>query len=100
MLLTLIKTRKTRYGWCCKLIETNRLTGDKELADVHIRNEDWPLELIYPLHITVSGIYIRRARIRWKWKCKKSQQKVEWYLREVQKIREEMYLDVQKKRKR
>ena len=97
MLLTLTKTRKTRYGWCCQVTEKNHQTGDKQLAEVHIRNEDLPLELIYPLHITASGIYIRRARMRWKWKCPKTQKKVEWYLREVQKLREEIYLDVSKK---
>ena len=96
MLLTLTKTRSTRYGWCCELTEVNHLTGNRKLAEVHIRKEDWPLELIYPLHITHSGIYIRREIACWKWKCKGTKKNVEWYLSEVQKIREEIYLDVQK----
>ena len=100
MLLTLRETRKTRYGWCCELTEVNHLTGNRKLAEVHIRKEDWPLELIYPLHITRSGIYIRRERVWWKWKCRRTQKTVEWYLSEVQKIHEEIYLDVQKMRKR
>ena len=97
MLLTLIKTHRTRYGWCADLIEVNHLTGNRFLAKVHVADDEFPLELIYPLHITKSGIYIRRQRIEWYWRNKDDYHKVEAYLLEVQKIREEIYLDVAEK---
>ena len=94
MLLTLIKKRKTRYGWQALLIETNHLTGDKLLAQVHVWFEDWPLSLIYPLHITRSGLYIRSRPLRWKWKDTAVKRQTEAYLRGIQKSREEIFLEV------
>ena len=94
MLLTLIKKRKTRYGWQAHLIETNHLTGDKLLAIVHVCFEDWPLPLIYPLHITQSGLYIRERGLRWTWKNAELKHATEDYLRGIQKSREEIFLDV------
>ena len=97
MLLTLIKTHRTRYGWCADLIEVNHLTGNRLLAQVHLEYDEWPLELIYPIHLTQSGIYIRRQRICWHWRNKNDRENVEAYLLYVQQIREEIYLDVAEK---
>lgn len=94
MLLTLIKKRKTRYGWQALLIETNHLTGDKLLAQVHIWFEDWPLPLFYPIHITRSGIYIRWRQLRCTWKTKEIKRTTEAYLQGIQKSREEIFLEV------
>ena len=38
MLLTLIKTRETRYGVHAVLIETNHIFGDKHLAEKMVEN--------------------------------------------------------------
>ena len=94
MLLTLIKKRKTRYGWKAELMETNHLTGDKLLALVHIRFEDWPLPLIYPLNITRSGLHIRGRRLPWTWKTDDIKRTTEGYLCRIQNSREEIFLDV------
>ena len=94
MLLTLIKTRKTRYGWQSQLIETNHLTGDKLLAQVHLWFDDWPLPLIYPIHITRSGIHIRDKPLRCTWKKAEDRRATEGYLRRIQKSRVENFLDV------
>ena len=43
MLLTLIKTKETRYGVHAVLIETNHIFCDKHLADVYIPLDEMPL---------------------------------------------------------
>lgn len=94
MLLTLIKKRKTRYGWQALLIQVDHLMGDKLLARIHIWFNDWPLPLIYPIHITRSGIYIRNRQLRCTWKEAEMKRKTEDYLRDIQKSHEEIFLEV------
>lgn len=94
MLLTLAKKRKTRYGWQALLIDTNHLTGDRLLAQIHIWFCDWPLPLFYPVNITRSGIHIRGKRLKCTWKKAEEKQFTEQYLRCIQKSREEIFIEV------
>ncbi len=94
MLLTLIKKQKTRFGWRAELIETNHLTGNRHLADVHICFEDWPLELIFLVTVPRSGIWIQGRPTDWHWSNAHERQAVEEYLWYVQSIREEIRLEV------
>ena len=57
MLLTLIKTKETRFGVHAILYETNHIWGDKQLAEVYIPLEEVPLELIFRVNISKSGIW-------------------------------------------
>ena len=94
MLLTLIKTRETRYGIHAVLIETNHIFGDKTLSDVYIPIEDEPLELIYSVTIPKSGIWLQGRRTHWLWPNRNRQKQVEAYLQVVQSTREEIRLEV------
>ncbi|MBR2266098.1 MAG: hypothetical protein IJ882_05430 [Paludibacteraceae bacterium] len=67
MLLTLIKTRETRYGVHAVLTETNHIFGDKHLADVYIPIEEVPLDLIYRVSVPKSGIWLQGKRAQWLW---------------------------------
>ena len=94
MLLTLIKTRETRYGIHAVLIETNHIFGDKTLSDVYIPIEDEPLELIYSVTIPKSGIWLQGRRTHWLWPNSNRRKQVEAYLQVVQSTREEIRLEV------
>ena len=94
MLLTLIKTRETRYGVHAVLIETNHIFGDKKLAEVYIPLDELPLELIYRVTIPKSGIWLQGKRTRWLWPNRVTRKNVETYLQEIQSTREEIRLEV------
>lgn len=94
MLLTLIRTRKTRYGYHAELIEKNHSAGDKPLASLHIPFSEMPLPLCYPVSVPKSGIALRGRHYRWKWKNAGEKHAVEEYLREQIYMREEIILDI------
>ena len=94
MLLTLIKTRETRYGVHAVLVETNHIWGDKHLADVYIPLEEVQLELIYRVSITRSGIWLQGKKVRWLWPNRETRREVEAYLQVIQQSREEIRLEV------
>ena len=94
MLLTLIKTRETRYGIHAVLIETNHIFGDKTLSEVYIPLEEMPLELIYPVTIPKSGIWLQGKRTHWLWPNRERRKEVEAYLQIIQSTREEIRLEV------
>ena len=94
MLLTLIKTRETRYGVHAVLIETNHIFGDKHLAEVYIPLEEVPLELIYLVSIPKSGIWLQGKRTHWLWPNRERRRHVEAYLQIIQSTREEIRLEV------
>lgn len=94
MLLTLIKTKETRYGVHAVLIETNHIFGDKHLADVYIPLEEVPLELIYRVCIPKSGIWLQGKRTQWLWPNRETRRQVEAYLQVIQQSREEIRLEV------
>ena len=94
MLLTLIKTKETRYGVHAVLIETNHIFGDKHLADVYIPQDEVPLELIYRVSIPRSGIWLQGRRTRWLWPNRETRREVEAYLQVIQQSREEIRLEV------
>ena len=94
MLLTLIKTRETRYGVHAVLIETNHIFGDKKLAEVYIPLDEVPLELIYLVSVPKSGIWLQGKRTRWLWPNRVTRRAVEAYLQVIQSTREEIRLEV------
>ena len=94
MLLTLLKTKETRYGVHAVLIETNHIWGDKHLAHVYIPLEEVPLELIYRISIPRSGIWLQGKKIRWLWPNRETRKQVETYLQVIQSTREEIRLEV------
>ena len=94
MLLTLIKTRETRYGVHAVLIETNHIFGDKKLADVYLPLDEIPLELIYRVSVPRSGIWLQGQRTRWRWPDRVTRRAVETYLQVIQSTREEIRLEV------
>ena len=94
MLLTLIKTRETRYGFHAVLIETNHVFGDKKLSEVYIPLDAMPLELIYRVTIPKSGICLQGHPTQWLWPCRSRRKAVEAYLRVVQSSREEIRMEI------
>ena len=94
MLLTLIKTRETRYGVHAVLRETNHIFGDKHLADVYIPIEEVPLDLIYRVSVPKSGIRLQGKRAQWLWPNRIKRKEVEAYLQVIQSTREEIRLEV------
>lgn len=94
MLLTLIKTRTTRYGIHAVLIETNHIFGDKHLSDVYIPKEEEPLNLIYRVSVPRSGIWLQGQRTQWLWPNRIKRKEVEAYLQVIQSTREEIRLEV------
>ena len=94
MLLTLIKTKETRFGIHAVLVETNHIFGDKHLANIYIPLDEVPLELIYHVTIPHSGIWLQGKRTRWLWQNRETRREVEAYLRVIQKSREEIRLEV------
>ena len=94
MLLTLIKTRETRYGFHAVLMEANHIWGDKKLSDVYIPLNDMPLELFYRVTIPMSGIWLQGRRTRWRWPNPQQRKYVEQYLQMIQSSHEEIRLEV------
>ena len=94
MLLTLIKTRKTRYGVHAVLIETNHIFGDKKLAEVYIPLDEVPLELIYLVSVPRSGIWLQGHPTHWLWPNRLKRKEVETYLQVIQSTHEEIRLEV------
>ena len=94
MLLTLIKTRATRFGVHAVLMETNHIFGDKQLAEVYIPLEEVPLNLIYRVSIPRSGIWLQGKRTRWLWPNRATRRAVVVYLQIIQSSREEIRLEV------
>ena len=94
MLLKLIKTRQVISGAHCELWEINHLSGNRLLANVFVLNEHLPAELIYPLIVTFHGLRIRGQDTGWQWESAKAELSVTGYLRGVQEIREEIYIEV------
>jgi len=94
MLLTLIKTRETRYGVHAVLIETNHIFGDKKLADVYIPLDEVPLELIYRVSVPRSGIWLQGRPTHWLWPNRIKRKEVQAYLQVIQSTREEIRLEV------
>ena len=94
MLLTLIKTKETRYGVHAVLMETNHIFGDKQLAEVYIPIEEIPLDLIYRVNIPRSGIWLQGKKTQWLWPNRETRRAVEVYLQTIEKNREEIRLEV------
>ena len=94
MLLTLIKTRTTRYGVHAVLFETNHIFGDKRLAELYIPLDEVPLELIYLVTIPRSGIKLQGRPTHWLWPNRQKRKEVEGYLQVIQSTREEIRLEV------
>ena len=94
MLLTLIKTRETRYGIHAVLIETNHVFGDKQLSEVYIPLDEMPLELIYRVTIPKSGICLQGRPTQWLWPNRARRKAVEGYLRVIQSSREEIRMEI------
>ena len=94
MLLTLIKTKETRYGVHAVLMETNHIFGDKQLAEVYIPIEEIPLDLIYRVNIPRSGIWLQGKKTQWLWPNRETRRTVEVYLQAIEKSREEIRLEV------
>ena len=94
MLLTLIKTKETRYGVHAVLIETNHIFGDKFLSDIYIPLDEVPLELIYLVTIPRSGINLQGHPTHWLWPNRIKRKEVETYLQVIQSTREEIRLEV------
>ncbi len=94
MLLTLIKTRETRYGVHAVLVETNHIFGDKHLADIYIPMDEVPLDLIYLVSIPRSGIWLQGRRTHWLWPNRIKRKEVEAYFQVIQSTREEIRLEV------
>ena len=97
MLLKLIKTKQMPSGTHAEIVEVNSVTGNIHLADVFVMNEHLPSELIYPLTVTRTALYIRGKEVGWQWKDRITESAVMSYLRYVQSIRSEIYLDVCRK---
>ena len=92
MLLTLTKTRETRYGVHAVLTETNHIFGDKHLAEIYIPLDEMPLDLIYRVTIPKSGIWLQGKRTHWLWPNRQKRKEVEAYLQIIQSTREEIRL--------
>ena len=66
MLLKLIKTRQYISGSYCEVWEINHETGNRLLGEVFVLNEHLPLELIYRVTVTRSGICIQGRHCGWR----------------------------------
>ncbi len=94
MLLTLIKTRETRYGVYAVLIETNHVFGDKYLAEVYIPIDEVPQELIYRVSVPRSGMCLYGKHAPWLWPNREIRKQVESYLRGIESSGEEIRLEI------
>ena len=94
MLLKLIKTRPFISGCHCEVWEINHETKNRLLAEVFVLNEHLPLELIYRVTVTHSGICFAGRHCGWMWECERTEQAVTAYLKVVQEIHEEIRIEV------
>ena len=94
MLLKLIKTRSFISGSHCEVWEINHLTGNRLLGEVFVLNEHLPLELIYRVTVTRSGICFAGRHCGFQWESKKLEVMVTDYLRMIQECREEIRIEV------
>ena len=94
MLLKLIKIRSMISGSHCELWEINHFTHNRLLGEVFVLNEHLPLELIYQVTVTRSGICVAGRYCGWQWDCERTEQAVTEYLKVVQEIREEIRIEV------
>ena len=94
MLLKLIKTRPMITGVHAELWQIDAVFGDTHLADVFILNEHLPLGLIYPVHVTPRGLWIRKDLYGWQWDNPKLEGFVIEFLLEIQSRREEIFIDI------
>ena len=94
MLLKLIKTRSFISGSHCEVWEINPLTGNRLLGEVFVLNEHLPLELIYRVSVTRSGICFAGRHCGFQWKSEKLEVMVTDYLRTIQECREEIRIEV------
>ena len=99
MLLKLIKTRQFISGCHCEVWEINSERGNRLLGEVFVLNEHLPLELIYRVTVSVRGICIQGRHCGWMWENngrmdERREAKVTEYLRAVQEIHEEIYVEV------
>ena len=94
MLLKLIKTRSFISGSHCEVWEINHLTGNRLLGEVFVLNEHLPLELIYRVSVTRSGICFAGRHCGFQWKSEKLEVMVTDYLRTIQECREEIRIEV------
>ena len=81
-------------GSHCEVWIIDHFTGNTKLGDVFVLYEHLPLELIYPVRIKLSGVYIHGTHCGWVWKNPLLEPMVIHYLLEIQASREEIYLDV------
>ena len=94
MLLKLIKTRPFISGSHCEVWEINHLTGNRHLGDVFVLNEHLPLELIYRVTVNCRGICVDGKPVGWQWDYPRMEESVTNYLRTVQEIHEEIFIDI------
>ena len=94
MLLKLIKTRSFISGSHCEVWEINHVTGNRLLGEVFVLNEHLPLELIYRVTVTRSGICFAGRHCGFQWKSEKLEVMVTDYLRTIQECREEIRIEV------
>ena len=81
-------------GTLCELREANFILGDKLLAEVIVLDEQMPLELIYRLSVTYSGICLQGKPTEWVWASHRMEVIVTNYLLQIQRTREEIRIDV------
>ena len=94
MLLKLIKTRSFISGSHCEVWEINHLTGNRLLGEVFVLNEHLPLELIYRVTVTRSGICFAGRHCGFQWDSQRLETAVTEYLKVVQECREEIRIEV------
>ena len=94
MLLKLIKIRPMNSGTLCELWEVNPILGDRLLAEVIVLDEQMPLELIYRLSITYSGLCLQGHPAGWVWASHRMEVIVTDYLLQIQRSREEIRIEV------
>ena len=94
MLLKLIKIRPMNTGTLCELWEVNPILGDRLLAEVIVLDEQMPLELIYRLTVTYSGICLQGHPTKWVWATYRMEAIVTDYLFQIQRTHEEIRIDV------
>ena len=81
-------------GTLCELWEMNPIPGDRLLAEVIVLDEQMPLELIYRLSVTYSGICLQGRPTQWVWASYRMEAVVSDYLLQIQRTREEIRIDV------
>ena len=94
MLLKLIKTRSMHTGSHCELWEINPFAGNRLLCEVFVLAEHLPLELIYLVTVTRSGICFAGRHCVFQWESERQEVLATDYLRTIQASREEIRVEV------